>query len=136
MAKWLKHGISEEQAVQDNTRVREIVESILAEIAERGDAAVREYSEKFDQWSPESYRLSDEQIQACIDSLPESTLDDIRFAQAQVRNFAHLPRIMARNDELARFQLPAHEITASWAAKISSHPILARRRRRSNCSSS
>ena len=92
MAKWLKHGISEEQAVQDNTRVREIVESILAEIAERGDAAVRDYSEKFDQWSPESYRLSDEQIQACIDSLPESTLDDIRFAQEQVKNFARVQR--------------------------------------------
>ncbi len=92
MATWLKHGISEEKAVQDTTRVREIVESILAEIAERGDAAVREYSEKFDNWSPETYRLSDEQIQACIDSLPTSTLDDIRFAQEQVKNFARVQR--------------------------------------------
>ncbi|MEM9313315.1 MAG: histidinol dehydrogenase [Pseudomonadota bacterium] len=92
MATWLKEGISQEQAVQDNTRVRETVEGILADISERGDAAVRELSEKFDKWSPDSFRLSPDQIQACIDSLPAETLNDIKFAQAQVKNFARIQR--------------------------------------------
>ena len=90
MARVLKEGISEEQAMQTSTQVREVVEGILADITERGDSAVRELSEKFDSWSPDSFRLSDEQIQACIDSLPEETLDDIKFAQAQVKNFARI----------------------------------------------
>ena len=92
MARYLKEGISEEQALEVNTQVREVVEGILADITQRGDTAVRELSEKFDQWSPDSFRLSEEQIQACIDSLPPATLDDIRFAQEQVRNFARIQR--------------------------------------------
>lgn len=92
MARILKEGISEEQAVQTSTQVRETVEGILAEITARGDAAVRELSEKFDKWSPESFRLSAEQIQACIDSLSEDTLNDIKFAQEQVKNFARIQR--------------------------------------------
>jgi len=92
MAKILKEGISEEQALQTSTKVREVVENILQDISERGDTAVRELSEKFDGWSPESFRLSDEQIQACIDSLPEETLNDIKFAQEQVKNFARVQR--------------------------------------------
>jgi sulfopropanediol 3-dehydrogenase len=92
MASLLKEGISEEQAVQVNTQVREVVEGILGDISQRGDAAVRELSEKFDNWSPESFRLSEDQIQACIDSLPEETLADIHFAQEQVKNFARIQR--------------------------------------------
>lgn len=92
MARMLKSGISEEQALENSARVRDTVEAILADIGARGDKAVRELSEKFDQWSPTSFRLSDEQIQACIDSLPEQTLNDIKFAQEQVRNFARIQR--------------------------------------------
>ena len=92
MARILKEGISEEQAIQTSTQVRETVEGILADITDRGDAAVRELSEKFDKWSPESFRLSAEQIQACTDSLPEDTLNDIKFAQEQVKNFARIQR--------------------------------------------
>ena len=92
MATYLKTGISQEQAAQNSAQVRDTVEGILADIQARGDAAVRELSEKFDTWSPESFRLSDEQIQACIDSLPEDTLNDIRFAQEQVKNFARIQR--------------------------------------------
>jgi len=90
MAKYLKEGISEEQALQTSTKVREVVENILKDISEKGDDAVRELSEKFDGWSPESFRLSDEEIQACIDSLSEQTLSDIKFAQEQVKNFARI----------------------------------------------
>ena len=88
MKKVLKEGISPEASKSDEAKVKGIVEGILADIDERGDAAVRELSEKFDNWSPESFRLSDEEIQACIDSLPESTIEDIKFAQTQIRNFA------------------------------------------------
>lgn len=92
MARILKEGISEEQALQTSTEVREVVEGILADISQRGDEAVRDLSEKFDGWSPESFRLTSDQIQACIDSIPAQTLDDIKFAQAQVRNFAQIQR--------------------------------------------
>ena len=88
MKKVLKEGISAEASKSDEAKVKGIVEGILADIDERGDAAVRELSEKFDNWSPESFRLSEEEIQACIDSLPESTIEDIKFAQTQIRNFA------------------------------------------------
>jgi len=88
MKKVLKEGISLEASKSDDAKVKGIVEGILADIESRGDAAVRELSEKFDKWSPESFRLSEEQVQACIDSLPASTIDDIKFAQTQIRNFA------------------------------------------------
>lgn len=90
MSRFLKEGISEEVATQVSTQVRDTVETILKGIAEEGDAKVRELSEKFDGWSPASFRLSEEQIQACIDSLSEETLRDIQFAQAQVKNFAKI----------------------------------------------
>ncbi|NNK13267.1 MAG: histidinol dehydrogenase [Desulfofustis sp.] len=88
MKKVLKEGISAEASKSDEAKVKGIVEGILADIDNRGDAAVRELSEKFDNWSPDSFRLSQEEIQACIDSLPESTIGDIKFAQTQIRNFA------------------------------------------------
>jgi len=88
MKRVLKEGISAEASKSDEAKVKGIVEGILADIDSRGDAAVRELSEKFDKWSPESFRLSAKEIQACIDSLPESTIEDIKFAQTQIRNFA------------------------------------------------
>lgn len=92
MARYLKDGIDVEVAVQNSNTVRETVTSILADISERGDAAVRDLSEKFDKWSPESYRLSDTEIEACINRLDEQTLSDIKFAQEQVKNFARIQR--------------------------------------------
>jgi sulfopropanediol 3-dehydrogenase len=88
MKKVLKEGISAEASKSDEAKVKGIVEGILADIDSRGDAAVRELSEKFDKWSPASFRLSEDEIKACIDSLPESTIEDIKFAQTQIRNFA------------------------------------------------
>ena len=88
MKKVLKAGISAEASKSEEAKVKGIVEGILADIEDRGDGAVRELSEKFDNWSPESFRLSDEEIKACINSLPQYTIEDIKFAQEQIRNFA------------------------------------------------
>ena len=83
-----------------NAQVRQTVETILADIGQRGDAAVREYSAKFDKWSPESFRLTAAQIDACIASLPAQTIQDIEFAQAQIRRFAQIQRDSMKDVEV------------------------------------
>ena len=80
--------------------MRKTVEDILEDIEARGDAAVRELSEKFDKWSPESYRLSREEIDACYEELDEQAISDIRFAQEQVRNFAQIQKDALRDVEV------------------------------------
>src|SRR5690349_21122585 len=90
MIRFLKKGVSREKAAADDAKVRQTVENILAEIDEKGDAAVRDYSEKFDKWSPDSFRMSQADIEACLAALPPETLEDIKFAQAQIRNFAQI----------------------------------------------
>jgi sulfopropanediol 3-dehydrogenase len=92
MAEVLKRGISAARAQEVDTRVRSTVEAILVDVATRGDAAVRELSERFDKWSPPSFRLSEGEIEALVGSLPAQTIDDIRFAQAQIRRFAEAQR--------------------------------------------
>ncbi|EOX4832566.1 histidinol dehydrogenase [Vibrio sp. D415a] len=100
MARILKNGITEEASASNDAKVRQIVENILADIESKGDSAVRELSEKFDNWSPEQFRLSEEQIQACVDALDESTRHDIEFAQQQVRNFAQIQRDSMKDVEV------------------------------------
>lgn len=92
MARYLKQGRDAAAIAEDDARVRETVEAILADVEKRGDAAVRELSAKFDTWEREDFRLTASEIEACIASLPKRNLDDIRFAQAQVRNFAEAQR--------------------------------------------
>ena len=92
MAKWLKLAISKQDKDVAQQQVRETVEKLLADIETRGDTAVRELSKRFDNWEPEEFKLSEEQIQDCINRLETRTLDDIRFAQDQIRNFAQLQR--------------------------------------------
>jgi len=92
MARYLKRGISEEASFAAGVKVRKIVEDILDDIRDRGDQAVRELSIKFDSWDPESFRLTQEQIEKTIASLPKQTIDDIKFAQEQVRSFAQSQR--------------------------------------------
>src|ERR1035437_5802069 len=65
-----------------------MVEAIIADIGARGELAVREYSEKFDNWSPPAFRLSDGEIADCVRKLPQDVINDIKFAQTQIRNFA------------------------------------------------
>lgn len=88
MARYIKEGISEEASFASDMKVRKVVEDILDDIRNRGDEAVRELSMRFDDWNPESFKLSPEQIKEIIDSLPVQVIDDIKFAQEQVRGFA------------------------------------------------
>ncbi|MDX6350336.1 MAG: sulfopropanediol 3-dehydrogenase [Streptomyces sp.] len=88
MGKHLKHAEPKEQTAASNEAVKDVVTGVIADIRERGDAAVREYSERFDTWSPESFRLSPEQIEKIVSEVPQQVIDDIRFVQDQVRNFA------------------------------------------------
>ena len=88
MVRYLKKGKGAAEVAEGDAKVRATVESILADIELRGDDAVRELSEKFDSWSPPSFRLSAEEIQTAIDQVPAQDLADIQFAQTQVRNFA------------------------------------------------
>jgi len=92
MAKWLKQAISKQDKDEAQQQVRETVEKLLADIETRGDTAVRKLSKRFDNWEPEEFKLSEEQIRDCINRLDTRTLDDIRFAQDQIRNFAQLQR--------------------------------------------
>jgi sulfopropanediol 3-dehydrogenase len=88
MAKYLKRGRTAELRAEDDTKVRATVEGILADIEKRGDAAVRELSVKFDSWDRKDFRLTDAEIKDCLSQLSARNIDDIKFAQTQVRNFA------------------------------------------------
>ena len=86
--KTLKQGRSAQAAAEETARIRATVEGILADITQRGDQAVRELSLKFDDWDRKDYRLTDEEIRDCLGQLSKQALEDIKFAQNQVRNFA------------------------------------------------
>ena len=88
----LKSGKSDSDRAEDDAKVRASVENILKDIETRGDAAVRELSEKFDSYSPPSFRLSDSDIEALMNKVSDRDMADIRFAQEQVRNFAQAQR--------------------------------------------
>src|SRR5579863_6839552 len=100
MIRHSKTGQSAEAKAENSAQVRKTVEAILADIAARGEIAVREYSEKFDKWSPASFRLSESEIAACIHALPQQVIDDIRFAQEQIRNFALKQRAALQDVEV------------------------------------
>jgi sulfopropanediol 3-dehydrogenase len=88
MIRQIKTGISDAEKHDADVKVRQTVEAILEDVAKRGDVAVRELSAKFDKWQPKEFRLTKAEIQALIDSLPAQTIEDIKFAQAQIRRFA------------------------------------------------
>ena len=92
MAIWLKEAVTAEVRANADRKVRDTVEAILADIQTRGDEAVRELSIKFDKWDRDDYRLTDDEINQCIDSLSKQSIHDIEFAQKQVRNFAEEQR--------------------------------------------
>lgn len=89
---YLKRGKSDADRAVDDAKTRAVVEATLKDIETRGDVAVRELSEKFDNYSPASFRLSQEQINDLIGQLTDRELADIKFAQEQVRNFAQAQR--------------------------------------------
>jgi sulfopropanediol 3-dehydrogenase len=97
---YLKRGKSTEERGQDDSRTRATVEDILKDIEVRGDAAVRELSQKFDDYAPDSFRLTTAQINSLIAQLTPQELDDIKFAQDQVRRFAQAQRASMQDIEV------------------------------------
>ncbi len=100
MITYLKEGKPETERNQDDAKVRQVVESTLADIEKRGDIAVRELSEKFDNYSPKAFRLSQEEIDELIAQVSPRDLEDIKFAQTQVRNFAQAQRNSMQDIEI------------------------------------
>jgi sulfopropanediol 3-dehydrogenase len=96
----LKQGISAADDAAEQAKVRSTVESVIADVERRGDAAVREYSERFDKWSPPSFRLSPAEIEACMAQMSPRDVEDIKFAQTQIRNFAQIQRDALRDVEV------------------------------------
>jgi sulfopropanediol 3-dehydrogenase len=92
MPEYLKSGKPQSERSEDDAKVRATVEATLADIEARGDAALRDLSAKFDDYAPDSFRLSPAEIDALIARVPPRDLEDIKFAQAQVRNFAQAQR--------------------------------------------
>lgn len=92
MPRFLKSPVPAAQVTAARADVADRVRAILDDIRERGDEAVRQYSEKFDNWSPGSFRLSAAEIERIVAGVPETVLDDIRFVQQQVRTFAQAQR--------------------------------------------
>ncbi|MCY3779648.1 MAG: histidinol dehydrogenase [Chloroflexi bacterium] len=98
--RYIKRGVTVEQKADTDAEVQEVVRGILADIHVRKDGAVRELSQKFDNWNPPEFKLSDAEIQQIIGGLPEQVVSDIKFAQAQVRNFAQAQRSALRDIEV------------------------------------
>ena len=92
MAVTLKSGLSEKVKAEENDKVQSMVETALADIEKRGDDAVRAMSKDFDKWDPREFLLSDSEVEACMKKLSLQEINDIKFAQEQVRNFAKIQR--------------------------------------------
>src|ERR1700737_1625274 len=100
MARHLKTGRTREQTASEAKKVRDIVTGIIEDVERRGEAALREISEKFDKWNPPAFRLSEQEIEGCLSRLSRRNIDDIKFAQAQVRNFAQVQRSSMKDVEV------------------------------------
>jgi sulfopropanediol 3-dehydrogenase len=99
MPKIVKPGQSTTARADEDAGIRATVERLLADISARGDAAVREASKKFDGWDRSDFRLTDKEIADCLGQLSKDDLDDIRFAQEQVRGFAEIQRSALKDVE-------------------------------------
>ena len=100
MIRYLKRGKDADSVAAADAKVRNTVESILADITARGDEAVREFSRKFDQWDPASFTLSQAAIEAAVKRLSPREVEDILFAQKQIRNFAQIQRDSMKDVEV------------------------------------
>ncbi|GAB2606337.1 histidinol dehydrogenase [Spirosoma areae] len=100
MIQQIKKGITYAESGEADAQVRATVEQMLADVRAGGDAAVRTLSERLDNWSPASFRLAKDEIEAIIASLPQQVIDDITFAQTQIRNFAQIQREAIRDVEV------------------------------------
>jgi sulfopropanediol 3-dehydrogenase len=100
MIKYLKRGKNSQLKAEDDSKVRQTVEAIIKDIEARGDVAVREYSRKFDNWDPSEFRLTQADIEVARKSLSAREIEDISFAQKQVRNFAQIQRDSMKDVEV------------------------------------
>jgi sulfopropanediol 3-dehydrogenase len=100
MIRRIKTGLTAETRSDTARQVRQTVEAMLESIAARGEEAVREYSTQLDKWSPVSFRLSAGEIEDCVRSLPAQVIEDIEFAQRQIRNFALAQRSALKDVEV------------------------------------
>jgi sulfopropanediol 3-dehydrogenase len=98
MATYLKRRIAQEITDEMERKVGDTVQSILADVKKRGDAAVREYSQRFDKWQPKKLARAD--IDAIVGRVSPSTIKDIQFAQAQIRRFAEHQKAALRDIEV------------------------------------
>ena len=112
MARYLKRGQPADVTAREDDRVRKTVEDIIADIGARGDRALRDYSERFDRWSPDLFRLDAGTIEACRKSLSDRVIEDIRFAQTQIRNFAQAQRDALQDVEVETLR------ASSWGTGI------------------
>src|SRR5256714_1818708 len=100
MSRHIKRAALAGQQEEADAKIRNTVESIITDVAKRGDAAVREMSERFDKWSPPSFRLSEDEIAALVAKVAPQTIEDIKFAQAQIRKFAEIQRASLKDVEV------------------------------------
>jgi len=99
MVRWLKRGLDDAERREIDVGVCRTVEDAIRRVERDGDAAVHAMSVKFDGWDREDYRLNLAEIEDCISQLSGRNLDDIQFAQTQVRNFAQIQRASLRDVE-------------------------------------
>ncbi len=103
MIRYLKRGKDVQVRADDDAKVRATVEGIIKDVEARGDAAVRGYSHKFDNWDPADFRLSAADIEKARKSLSAREIEDITFAQKQIRNFAQIQRDSMKDVEVETF---------------------------------
>ena len=97
---YLKKGKTDAAKAIDDAEVSEIVKNTLRYIEDRGDEAVREFAEKFDNYTPKSFKLTQTEIDNLIKQVSTQDLEDIKFAQEQVRNFAQAQRDSMKDIEV------------------------------------
>ena len=100
MIRYLKRGASAAALAEADAKVRTTVEAILKDVEAHGDDAVRRYSQQFDQWDPANFTLSQAAIEAAVKQLSPREVEDIRFAQTQVRGFAQIQRDSMKDVEV------------------------------------
>src|SRR6184192_138962 len=100
MAVYLKRRIAQEITDELDRKVRRTVEAILEDVKKRGERAVRELSEKYDKWSPPSFKLSRAELDAIVAKVSPKTISDIQFAQSQIRRFAEHQRAALKDIEV------------------------------------
>jgi sulfopropanediol 3-dehydrogenase len=97
---FLKRSKPDSEKAEDDAKVKAVVETTLADIAARGDTAVRDLSQKFDNYQPERFRLTNSEIEAAMNKVSTRDMDDIKFAQTQIRCFAESQRASMTNIEV------------------------------------